>query len=151
MHPTRRSLLKTATGWLLGGSALLKSLYTLAAEWPKTAFESRKNDDVLQSLFGTAQVTPSPAIKITAPYYAENGATVRFAVSTTLTDVSTMAVLVEKNDRPLIASLNLNGALPFLSLRLKLAQTSDVYAIVKSGGKLFSARQTIKVTVGEAG
>jgi len=34
---------------------------------------------------------------------------------------------------------------------MKMAQTSDVYVIVKSGGKLYSTKQNIKVTVGGCG
>ena len=39
----------------------------------------------------------------------------------------------------------------YFSARMKMAQTSDVVAVVKSGGKLYSARQNIKVTVGGCG
>jgi len=149
----RRTFLKgvlTAVGALLS-AGLLKPLHALAAEWPKTAFESGKIEGTLQNLFGVTQTTASASIKITAPYQAENGATVRLAVSADLPNVSTIAVLVEKNERPLIMAMNFSGAQPYLSLRMKMAQTSDVYVVVKSQGKLYSAKQNIKVTVGGCG
>jgi sulfur-oxidizing protein SoxY len=135
--------------WCVAG--LLKPLRAVAAEWSKSAFESRKLDDALQHLFGATDATPSASIRITAPYQAENGATVRFEVSTDLPNVSTIAVLVEKNERPLVMAMTFSGAQPFVSLRMKMAQSSDVHAVVKSQGKLYSAKQNIKVTVGGCG
>jgi sulfur-oxidizing protein SoxY len=32
-----------------------------------------------------------------------------------------------------------------------MGQTSDVHAVLKSGGKLYSAKQTVKVTAGGCG
>jgi sulfur-oxidizing protein SoxY len=146
---TRRAILKAAV--VTWAATLLKPLQALAAEWNKTAFESRKIDEALQNLFGSTQTSPSASIKIVAPYQAENGATVRFEVSTDLPNVSTIAVLVEKNERPLVMAMQYSGAQPFVSLRLKMAQSADVHAVVKSQGKLYSAKQNIKVTVGGCG
>jgi len=149
----RRAFLKNslvaACAWLAG--SLIKPLRALAAEWPKTAFESHKIEETLQNLFGNTQMTPSASIRITAPYQAENGATVRLAATADLPHVSSIAVLVEKNERPLIMAMSFNGAQPYVSLRMKMAQTSDVYVVVKSQGKLYSAKQNIKVTVGGCG
>ena len=47
-----------------------------------------------------------------------------------------------------MASAAFPGAEGYFSARMKMAQTSDVYAVVKSGGKLYMAKQNIKVTVG---
>jgi sulfur-oxidizing protein SoxY len=150
---SRRRLLRggvaAAAAWFVAG--VIAPLRALAAEWSKPAFESRKLEDALQNLFGATEATPSASIRIVAPYQAENGATVRFEVSTDLPNVSTIAVLVEKNERPLVMATSFSGAQPYVSLRLKMAQSSDVHAIVKAQGKLYSARQNIKVTVGGCG
>jgi sulfur-oxidizing protein SoxY len=146
---SRRTVLKGALAAL--GAWVLVPWRALAAEWSKPAFESRKVEEALQNLFGATQATPSASIRIVAPQQAENGATVRFEVSTTLPNTSTIAVLVEKNERPLVLAMHVNGAQPFVSLRMKMAQSSDVHAIVKSQGKLYSAKQNIKVTIGGCG
>ncbi len=150
---SRRVFLKNGLALAAIGFAsyLLKPLRALAAEWPKNAFESKKIDEALQSLFGGAQATTSASIRINAPYQAENGATVRFVATIDLPNVSTVAVLVEKNERPLVMTMNYAGAEPYISLRLKMAQTSDVYVVAKSQGKLYIAKQNIKVTVGGCG
>jgi sulfur-oxidizing protein SoxY len=152
MNPARRFVLKSAlAAAALFATGLLRPLRALAAEWSKAAFEARKLDDTLQNLFGTAQTAPSAAIKITAPYQAENGATVRLAATADLPEVSTIAVLVEKNERPLIAAAHVGGAQPYVSLRMKMAESSDVHVVVLSRGRLYSAKQNIKVTVGGCG
>ena len=72
-------------------------------------------------------------------------------MSAEMPNVEAIAVLVEKNPSPLIVYTTFAGAEGYLSVRLKMAETSDVYAVVKSGGKLYMAKQNIKVTVGGCG
>lgn len=151
--PPRRRFLQQ--GFAAGVTALvvaiLKPLRALAAEWPKSAFESRDFKNAVRNLFGTTQTVPSTALKITAPYHAENGASVRLVVTTNLPSVNTIAVFVEKNERPLIMSMNFANAEPYISLRLKMAQSSVVHVIARSKDKLYSAKQNIRVTVGGCG
>jgi sulfur-oxidizing protein SoxY len=153
MMPTRRLLLRRGAAMLAAvwAGVVLKPLRALAADWPKPAFESHHFDEAVRNLFGTTQTVPSASLKISAPFQAENGASVRFSVSTDLPNVSTIAVFVEKNERPLIMSMNFDNALPYFSLRLKMAQSSDVHVIARSQGRLYSAKQNIKVTVGGCG
>ena len=152
---SRRTFLKsTLAASLFGllGTALVKPLRAFAAEWPKAAFESKQLDEALKALYGSSALTTSGSVKIKAPPQAENGAVVPIAVSTTLPGVESIAILVEKNPSPLIAQVTLvPGTEGYFSARMKMGQTSDVYAVVKSQGRLYSAKQTIKVTVGGCG
>ena len=136
--------LAAATGWLTPRQVH-------AAEWSKEAFGSKKLDEAIQALFGATATTASSAVKIKAPAQAENSAQVQIQVSTDLPNVESIAIFVEKNPSPLVARANFSGAEGFFSARMKMAQTSDVHAIVKSGGKLYSAKHTIKVTAGGCG
>ena len=43
------------------------------------------------------------------------------------------------------------GTLGDVSTRLKMGKTGDVIAVVKAGGKLHSARKSVKVTIGGCG
>lgn len=129
----------------------LAPLRALAAVWDKPAFESHTMDEAMRNFFGASRATPSSAVRIAAPYFVENGAAVSFSVSTRLPEVSTIAVLVEKNPRPLVMVLHTGSAQPYLSLRMKMKESSDVLAVVKSQGELYSARQYIRVTVGGCG
>jgi sulfur-oxidizing protein SoxY len=152
----RRTFLK---GSLAGGvltvaasAGLLKPTQVLAAAWPKSAFDAKTMDDAMNGLFGSANATASSAIAIKAPLQAENGAVVPIAVTASMPNVESIAILVEKNATPLICSVALtNGAQGYFSARMKMAKTSDVKVVVKAGGKLHMATQQIKVTLGGCG
>lgn len=149
----RRTFLKGALATAVAalGAGLLKPLRALAAEWPKDAFASKEIEEALKALYGSTQTSASGSIKIKAPLQAENGAAVPITVSTTLPNVQSIAVLVEKNPQPLVAQVSFNGTEGFFSSRIKMGATSDVYCVVKSGGKLYTAKQNVKVTVGGCG
>jgi sulfur-oxidizing protein SoxY len=151
----RRTFLKgTVAGSVLAVAAsagLLTPTRVLAAAWPAAAFDAKSVDDALKSLYGTSAATDSKAISIKAPIQAENGAVVPIAVSTSLPNVEAIAIMVAGNNQPLVANVNLNGAVGYFSARMKMGKTSDVKVVVKSGGKLHMATQQIKVTVGGCG
>jgi sulfur-oxidizing protein SoxY len=152
----RRTFLKgTVAGGVLtvaAAAGLLKPTRVLAAAWPKNAFDAKSMNEALTGLFGSTATAASTAITIKAPLQAENGAVVPITVTTTLPDAESIAILVEKNATPLICSVSLmNGAEGFFSARMKMGKTSDVQVVVKSGGKLHTASQQIKVTVGGCG
>ena len=151
----RRTFLKgTVAGSVLAVAAsagLLTPTRVLAAAWPAAAFDAKSVDDALKGLYGTSAAADSKAITIKAPIQAENGAVVPIAVSTSLPGVEGIAILVQANNQPLVASVALSGAVGYFSARMKMGKTSDVKVIVKSGGKLHMASQQIKVTVGGCG
>ena len=91
-------------------------------------------------------------ITISAPDIAENGAVVPITISTTLSNVENISVFVDKNPQPLAANFDLTSNVSgFVSTRIKMRETSDVIAIIKSGGKLYKANKTVKVTIGGCG
>lgn len=146
MKSGRRLILK-------GGIAFLALLglpgRLLASVWPELAFESKAASETLISLFGTDQTLPSPEITLTAPTFAENGAIVPIKVATTLQDVKSINIIVHRNPRPLAASFNLAATtLPNIACRIKMAETSDVIAVVQTGNGIFSASANVIVTVG---
>jgi sulfur-oxidizing protein SoxY len=154
-HLPRRQFLKnTLTGAVLlslGGAGLFRAGPVLAAEWPKDAFSAKELEKAVAGLFGTSQMTASPNVKLKAPTQAENSAQVQFQVITDLPNVEAIGVFVEKNPSPLVAHASFSGAAGYFSARMKMGQTSDVYAVVKSGGKLYMAKQNVKVTAGGCG
>ncbi len=133
------------------GAGLLTPRAVLAA-WPKSAFEAKKIDDALAKLFGSADNTPSDKITIKAPDIAENGAVVPVSVKANIDGVESIAILAAKNANPLTSNFTLGAnALPNVSTRIKMGKTSDVIAVVKAGGKVYSARKNVKVTIGGCG
>ena len=60
--------------------------------------------------------------------------------------------MAEKNPFPLAATFGIAaGADGYVSTRVKMGQTSDVWAVVKADGKYFVAKKEIKITVGGCG
>lgn len=133
------------------GAGLLTPGAVMAA-WPKDAFGARKVDEALTKLMGSSETSPSDAIKIKAPDIAENGAVVPITVDSSLNGIESIAIIASANGTPLVASFNLGeGAQGFVSTRIKMGKTGDVIAVCKAGGKMFSARKGVKVTIGGCG
>jgi sulfur-oxidizing protein SoxY len=147
MLTTRRLILKAA----LAGAALAALPRTLLA-WPEAAFTSDSADKAMQELFGSTATTASDAITLTAPDIAENGAVVPVTVATSLEGVESIGIIVSENPSPLAASFDLTAdAVPEVSTRIKMGKTSDVVAVVKANGKLYSTSKNVKVTIGGCG
>jgi len=150
----RRTFLKgTLTGSMLGVAAsagLLAPRMVLAA-WPKAAFGSKDVNGALTGLYNSTDTKMSNDVKIKAPDIAENGAVVPITISTSM-KADSMSILITKNPNPLSCSYDLGDTTEgFVSCRVKMGKTSDLIAVVKSGGKLYSAKKTIKVTIGGCG
>lgn len=135
---------------LVALAALPKAV--LAAVWPKAAFTATGAKEAMTELFGTDQTTASDQIGLKIPEIAENGAVVPITVSTTLDDVESISIVVVNNPRPLAASFDMvPGVLPEVSCRIKMGETSDVIAVVKTPAGLYSASKEVKVTIGGCG
>jgi len=149
MHTGRRLLLKGGLAFA-AMAAIPRAL--LAAAWPEKPFKSTAASDALVNLFGTDQTTPSDQITLGLPTIAENGAVVPVEVSTTLDNVESISIVVEKNPRPLATYFEFSkGVPPEISSRIKMGQTSNVIAVVKTGTGLYSTTKEVKVTIGGCG
>ena len=153
---TRRLILKSAgVVALIGFGSLPFGLAPAFAaandKYPEDAFKQKSDADAIKALYGkTAEV--SDKVKMDAPEIAENGAVVPISVTSTLPDVTSIAILVAENPNALAASYQIPpGTLPSVANRLKMAKTTNVIAIVEAGGKLYSTSKEVKVTVGGCG
>ena len=154
MNKQRRNVLKTGSGAallsVLAAAGIIRPGIALA-DWNKAAFDAKSMADTLKAL-GVAGTTDSKDVQVTGPDIAENGAVVPVGVSSTLPNVSMVAILIEKNPNALSATFNLpEGTEANVQTRVKMGQTSNVYALVKSDGKFFMATKEIKVTLGGCG
>jgi sulfur-oxidizing protein SoxY len=157
MDMFRRTMLKGvgASGALAAALAtgILKPTEVLAAdEWNHAAFDAKDAAGALKGL-GAATVTESKDIVLKAPDIAENGAVVQVEVVSNIPNTLSIAVMSLKNPQPLAAAFEFsNGALPELQVRVRLAETTQVKALIKTAdGKFYSAQKEVKVTVGGCG
>jgi len=143
------------TKGLLAAGALLTVVgslpKSLMAAWDKSAFEAKKLQDAMNAYYGSEVTEASDKIKITAPNIAENGAVVPVSISSNIDGAESITLFVENNPHPLIASFILHRASQNVSTRIKMAKTSNVFAVVKAKGRLYEAHQEIKVTIGGCG
>lgn len=147
MGVSRRLFLRGAAA-----AAALMALPRALLAWPEKAFKAGSSDDAMQALFGTTDASASSAVVLSAPDIAENGRVVPVSVSSTLDGVESISIIVEQNPSPLAASFDLGpGAVADVSTRLKMGKTSNVIAIVKADGKLYTATKEVKVTIGGCG
>lgn len=154
---TRRQALNTSAvvAGLLASTGLFPRF---AFAFSQDAFEARSIHDALKAFGaigamgapGAGALTESSGISLTCPDMADNGAVVPLAVSTTLPGVRQLLILVEKNPVALVAVFNVSENIePAFSMRIKLAQSSDVYAVaILADGKAMYAKKDVRVTLG---
>ncbi len=155
MSITRRNfisqLISGATIFVAGLGGLLKPIFAFA-NWNVGAFNAESESDALANFFPGFEVTPSDAITIGVHDLVENGAIVPIKINTDLQNVESITILVEKNPNPLVANFNLTPVcVGFIATRIKVGEPSNITAIVKSDGKLFSTTKFVEVTEGGCG
>ena len=154
MNNQRRNVLKSGSGAALLSVLAAAGIITpgvALADWNKAAFEAKSMADTLKAL-GATTPADSKDVQLTAPDIAENGAVVPIGVASTLPNITMVAIMIEKNPSTLAASFTLPaGTEPNIQTRVKMGQTSNVFAVVKSDGKFFMTSKEIKVTMGGCG
>jgi sulfur-oxidizing protein SoxY len=145
------SLAAGAIGFAVG-AGLLTPRAVLGA-WPEKAFNADSVDGALTELLGTKTHKGSESVKLPKPPdIAEMPSQVPVTVEFGGEGANSISIMAPGNQKPLIASFILGeGAVGFVSTRVKLAQTQDVMAVVKVGGELFSATKRVQVTEGGCG
>ena len=155
MNLSRRNALRAGSGAgvlaLLAAAGIVKPGETLAQQLNQSAFELKTLPEAMKAL-GAQTPATSDAIQIKAPEIAENGAVVPIGVESRLPGTQSITLLIEKNPQPLTASFDIPaGTEPNVSTRVKMGQSSDVYALVKANGKFYVAKKEIKITLGGCG
>jgi sulfur-oxidizing protein SoxY len=155
MNHNRRLMLKGSLAAGAVGVAVSAGLLTpraVMAAWPKEAFESKDLNTALTASMGGSDMTESDKIKLKAPDIAENGAVVPVTVTSGISGTTSIGIVVSNNATPLTATFNLGPSTEgYVSTRIKMGKTSEVIAVVKAGGKLYSAKKEVKVTIGGCG
>lgn len=146
---TRREALQ-----LMGAALLAPGMFrwtgARAAENLQLAFGSGSLEGALQAL-GVA-LDPSPQVRLAVPDFVDNGAVVPVEVTSELPGAQTIFVFSEANPFPLVARFSIPaGTEPYVSTRIKVAESCNIYALVQADGSYFSAVKHTTVTVGGCG
>jgi len=152
----RRDVLKTSGGTMVMALAASAGLFrtgeAFAQEWNKSAFEVKNLNDVVKAMGGSTATESKDISFVNAPDIAENGAVVPVGATSKIPKTESISILVEKNPNALSASFTIpDGTEPTITTRVKMGQTSNVYALVKADGKFFYTVKEVKVTLGGCG
>ena len=156
MEHSRRTWLKRSGGvtllTLVAAAGWVKPEEAAAQTWNKSAFDTHSLDDTVKALGGATPTPNASIVFFSTPDIAENGAVVPIGVTSNVPQTESIAILIEKNPNMLAAVFDIpSGTESSLSTRVKMAQTSNVYALVKADGKFYVASKEIKVTLGGCG
>ena len=152
----RREFMHKGTGaaalGLVAGSVLPQQAAAQnAAGWNKAAFDTKTLAEAVKALGGGTAVE-SKDLVLQAPEIAENGAVVRIGAQSNLPNTSQVAFVIEKNPNALAAVFDIPaGTDATVSTNVKMGQSTNVYAVAKSGDKFYYAAKEVKVTLGGCG
>jgi sulfur-oxidizing protein SoxY len=136
-----------AAGWIKPEEALAQ-----AQTWNKTAFDTHSLTETMKALGGGDPAQSKDIVFFQTPEIAENGAVVPIGVTSNIPKTESIAILIEKNPNLLAAVFDIpTGTETSISTRVKMAQSSNVYVLVKADGKYYVAAKDIKVTLGGCG
>jgi sulfur-oxidizing protein SoxY len=155
MNLMRRTVLRAGGGAslyaLLAAAGMLRPDVALAADRNEKAFDAKNLKDAFDAL-GAGNRINSADIVMTAPEIAENGAVVPIGATSKIPGTESIAILIAKNPTSLAANFDIpEGTEPGVMTRVKMAETSDVYVLVKAQGKYYVTKKEIKVTIGGCG
>ena len=151
-QPRRNFLIRTARLGM-AGLALASGLMTRLARADETrpAFTATTIADAWKAL-GVSDAKQSTDIAFKAPDIAENGAVVPIEIESKLPNTRSITILVEKNPHVMSSSFALpEGTEPFISTRVKVAESSLIHALVKTDAGAFYTTKLVKVTLGGCG
>ena len=137
---------------LLAAAGWVKPARAQAAAWNSAAFESHSEHDALKALGGGEPMPSKDIVFFQTPEIAENGAVVPIGVTSNIAKTESIAILIEKNPNVLAAVFDIpSGTEATIATRVKMAQTSNIHALVRADGKYFLATKEVKVTLGGCG
>jgi sulfur-oxidizing protein SoxY len=148
----RRAFLLRACAF--GGLAvawLLRPLTAIAQEWNQAAFETKDVNEAMRAA-GVREPAESQDILVKAPEIAENGAQVPIEIESRLPGTQSISIFVDRNVQPYVGTFTFSdGAVPFISTRIKMGETSPLRVVVRAGDRQYVAVREVKVTIGGCG
>ncbi len=150
MNQSRRTALKSTGAFATLVSLGIVTQSQAQAAVDQASFQVKTLEDALKAIGGTPAT--SDQVSVVSPDIAENGAVVPVGAASKLPNTTEMYLIVEKNPTPLSCGFMIPaGTASDVQTRLKMGQSTNVIAVVKADGKLFSATKETKVTLGGCG
>ena len=120
--------------------------------WHQSWFENGKSIKETFVALGVDKAAVDQRVVIQAPDTAENGAYVGVGVESSIPNINAVAFLVEKNPSVLAGYFEIKKSKKLkLGTKIKMAETSDLVALVKAGDEYFMNTRHVKVVLGGCG
>jgi sulfur-oxidizing protein SoxY len=151
MDQKRRDFLDLTTtlSLAIAGGALLP-WSAQAKEWDGL-LKTRTFQEVAQTLGGDL-VVESTAITVSGPETVDSGYIVPVSVESRLEGTDLIVLVVQKNPTPVVGVFKFpEGTQPSLNTRIKMGETSPIYAVVRANNNYYVASTIIKVRAGGGG
>ncbi|TAL83349.1 MAG: thiosulfate oxidation carrier protein SoxY [Rhodanobacter sp.] len=114
-------------------------------------FQGHTLESVVKAMGGDKAVKSSD-IMLQAPSIAENGAVVPVVIQSKLPGTRMIAIVSEKNPHALSAAFHFpEGTEAYVMTRVKIAETSNLRALVQTDKGFFYTDKLVKVTLGGCG
>jgi len=149
----RRSFIKAGLAIPLLGNLPLKSAFAHAT-MPGLFSVPKNIHDELLKLYGDKanNIVGSYKLHILTPDIAEDGSVVPISVVGDHGLVSSAAIFVAENKKPLTSTFKLHeGADLKVALRVKMDKSSSIYVIGETKDGLVGINKTVKITIGCGG
>ena len=138
----RRTLLRAGLPAGLAGALLPAAAW---AEYPTKAFLAKEAPEALREVFGTADIGDSDKIEIEAPHIASDASMVPVRIRSGFANTESISLVVAANESPFTAYFRLYDSQNFVSTRIRMADTSELLAVVKADGMLHTSRRSVRV------
>ncbi|MEL0214957.1 MAG: thiosulfate oxidation carrier protein SoxY [Burkholderiaceae bacterium] len=120
--------------------------------WQQSWFENGKTVKETFAELGVGETILDQSVVIHATDTAENGAYVGIGVESSISNIDSVAFLVEKNPGVLAGYFEIKKSEKLkLGTKIKMAETSDLVDVVKAGDNYFMNTKNVKVVLGGCG
>lgn len=144
-----RDCLVRVAGFLVAGASAGSRAADVASAGPGRPDALRA---AMKQELGDVAPLPSTAIELDLPRIAEDGGVVPVTVESRIPGTDRVLLFVERNPVPLAAVFDFAaGTDPFVSLRIRVAESCEVLAVARSGGRYHVTRRAVRVVVGGCG
>lgn len=152
MDQKRRDFLDLTTALSLAlASGALLPWPALAKEWDGSLLTTRTYQEAAQALGGDLLVESS-AITVSGPEMVDSGYIVPVSVESRLEGTDLIVLMAQKNPIPVVGVFKFpEGTQPSFNTRIKMSETSPVYAVVRAKNNFYVASTIIKVRAGGSG
>lgn len=151
MPSTRRLFLKHS-GILLAGALLAGKPASAVAERLAKYFAAEDFATLYAQFIDQRTVIDSDKLNLILPEIAEDGAVVPVSIASKLDGIEKLYLFADKNPTPLLAEFELTPLIaPFLTARIKLAESCNVILLAEHNGELLRTSRWVNVMRGGCG